>query len=365
MVKLCCTSISSGPSLARPIVQRPARVVVPPIPPSVQHGRVPCTMRASTWPPYCRSPRALGDHRQISAAACRRRRNSRRFLHRGASFRTPARCSDSAKKTRNLSATRNRRSDGSRSLPGQRPARASQRERRSRARQARASRTRAARRRGSRPCSASTSTPRTPARHAGRCNTSSTRAARRRSRTSSGRRCSTCRRASSPATAAFAREIARSCAEQEVAGAAARAHRAPDHAPRPRREDPPLSLRAVDPGEMGRAARALHARVLAPDRAARAASPTPTGDTTTIEHEFLMRADPAARQLRQPDAEARRMGGEPPRRMVPAAAAHAGTVVRHVVLRRPRQPRPACAAARRRRSRVACCSSTRVRCTRC
>ena len=126
-----------------------------------------------------------------------------------------------------------------------------------------------------------------------------------------------------------------------MAGAAARAPRAADRAPGPRRQDPALSLRAVDPGQVGRAARALHARVLAADRAP-ARRRRRRGRNDDHRARVPGRADPAAHQLRQHDAEARRLGGDASRRMVPAAAAHARAVVGHVVLRGPRQPhRPA------------------------
>ena len=95
-------------------------------------------------------------------------------------------------------------------------------------------------------------------------------------------------------------------------------------------------LRAVDPGEVGRAPRALHARVLAPDRAA-AATQTPNGEATTIEHEYPGGAAAAAHEFGQHDAAPPRVGGEPAGRMVPAAAPDARAVVGHVVLRRSRQ----------------------------
>ena len=129
----------------------------------------------------------------------------------------------------------------------------------------------------------------------------------------------------------------RSRAEHQVAGAAAGAHRAPDHPPRPRREDPALSLRAVDPGEVGGAARAVHARLLAPDRAPAARCSTPSGGTTTIEHEYLiallLQLMNSGNMTRAPP----RMGRRRARRMVRAAAAHARAVVGDVVLRRPRR----------------------------
>jgi len=61
-------------------------------------------------------------------------------------------------------------------------------------------------------------------------------------------------------------------AEQQVAGAAADADRAPDRAPGTRGEDPPLPLRAVDPGQVGRAARALHARLQPSSSASRSST---------------------------------------------------------------------------------------------
>ena len=66
---------------------------------------------------------------------------------------------------------------------------------------------------------------------------------------------------------AFAREVSHHAQSAQVAAAAARAALPAGRAPGPRREDPAVPLRAVDPGEVGGAARAVLARLLAPVRA--------------------------------------------------------------------------------------------------
>ena len=79
---------------------------------------------------------------------------------------------------------------------------------------------------------------------------------------------------------------------------------APDRAPGARRQDPALPLRAVDPGEVGGAARAVHARAARASSSAQPLALGPGGGTTTIEHEYLRRAAAAARERRQHDARA-------------------------------------------------------------
>ena len=79
---------------------------------------------------------------------------------------------------------------------------------------------------------------------------------------------------------AFAREVSRARAQREVAAAAARARVPADRAPRPRRARPPVPLRAVDSRQVGRAARAVLARLLAPDRARAARARHAAASTT-------------------------------------------------------------------------------------
>ena len=158
----------------------------------------------------------------------------------------------------------------------------------------------------------------------------------------------------------------RARAQQQVAGAAARADRAArSSTSASTRKIAALPLRAVDPGEVGRAARAVLARVLAAVRAPAAARSSAAARPTTIEHEFLLVL--VLQLMNAGNLTPRHLEwvcGEldewcPPLRLTlePSSV--------DVVLRRPREPRRPAAAARRRRSRAACCSSTRGRCTRC
>ena len=127
-------------------------------------------------------------------------------------------------------------------------------------------------------------------------------------------------------------------AEPEVAGAAARTPVPADRAHGPRREDPPLPLRAVDPGEVGGAARALLARVLAQVRAA--ADPARRrGQHHDDRARVPGRAAAAAHERRQHDGAPPGVGGGRAGRVVRAAAPVARAVVGHVVLRRPRRAR--------------------------
>ena len=108
-------------------------------------------------------------------------------------------------------------------------------------------------------------------------------------------------------------------AEQQVAGAAARAHRAPDHPPRPRREDPAVSLRAVDSGATGPSCTRCSR---SPARADRAAADRRAGRRRADDDRAGVpaRAAAAADERRQPDGAARRMGRRAARRVVRAAA---------------------------------------------
>ena len=145
---------------------------------------------------------------------------------------------------------------------------------------------------------------------------------------------------------AFAREVSRPRAERQVASAAAGADRAADHSPRPRRQDPAVSLRAVDSGAVVRAAFAV------PDRAARrrsSAQPIAApadGALTTIEQEYLrvllLQLMNAGNLSRAP----RRVGRRAAVRVVRAAAPERRIVDGDHVLRRPGRPRAGCSAAR-------------------
>ena len=107
-----------------------------------------------------------------------------------------------------------------------------------------------------------------------------------------------------------------------VAGDAARARAAPDRAPRTRREDPPLPLRAVDPREVGGAAHAVLARAVEAHRAAaRDARPRERADDDRAS--LPARARAAARARGQHDGQAPRVPRRRAPAVVPAAAARA------------------------------------------
>ena len=108
-------------------------------------------------------------------------------------------------------------------------------------------------------------------------------------------------------------------APSPLAGDAARAHRAAARPPRQGRQDPPLSVRALDSREVGGTPRGVHARVRVAGRAP-AAHPLPVRRSVDDRAQylvtlFLQQADPG-------NLTARQVSGSPKaRRMVPAAPA--------------------------------------------
>ena len=77
-------------------------------------------------------------------------------------------------------------------------------------------------------------------------------------------------------------------AKPEVAAAAARAPVPADRAHGPRRQDPALPVRAVDPGQVGGAAWARSRSRARASSSARSCRAAPGGSSTTIEHEYLV-----------------------------------------------------------------------------
>ena len=115
-----------------------------------------------------------------------------------------------------------------------------------------------------------------------------------------------------------------------------------------------LPLRAVDPGEVGRAPQPVHQCVLAADGAP-PLTLDPERGPTTIEHQYLIVL--ALHLLNPGNLTARSIARHRQRaaRMVRAAAPHARDVAAGLLLRRPREPRPGCGVAARSRWRDACC----------